>query len=270
MATANTNSLTTDFNVSPYYDDFDESKNFHRVLYRPGLAVQARELTQMQTILQNQIDRFGEHVFVEGSTVRGLEMNYDRNIKYVKIRDADQNATTVNTAAFVGSTITGGTSGVTAYVIDSATGTEAATPNTKTLYIRYTGAGSTGTAAAFLSGEVLTSNTALSANVITEGVQSTNVLGSASRISFGDGIIYAKDHFINVSAANTIIGRYSANTNIKVGYKINETIVTSASDTTLLDPAQGSYNYAAPGADRLNLKLFLQQNRLQMKMIQHL
>jgi hypothetical protein len=62
MATANTNSLTTDFNVSPYYDDFDESKNFHRVLYRPGLAVQARELTQMQTILQNQIDRFGEHV----------------------------------------------------------------------------------------------------------------------------------------------------------------------------------------------------------------
>ena len=257
MATANTNSLTTDFNVSPYYDDFDESKNFHRVLYRPGLAVQARELTQMQTILQNQIDRFGEHVFVEGSTVRGLEMNYDRNIKYVKIRDADQNATTVNTAAFVGSTITGGTSGVTAYVIDSATGTEAATPNTKTLYIRYTGAGSTGTAAAFLSGEVLTSNTALSANVITEGVQSTNVLGSASRISFGDGVVYAKDHFINVSAANTIIGRYSANTNIKVGYTINETIVTSASDTTLLDPAQGSYNYSAPGADRLKLEAVL-------------
>ena len=63
MAIANTVTLSTNFNVDPYYDDFNESKNFHRILYRPGLAVQGRELTQMQTILQNQIDRFGEHVF---------------------------------------------------------------------------------------------------------------------------------------------------------------------------------------------------------------
>ena len=57
MSISNTVSLSTDLNVSPYYDDFDESKNFHRILYRPGLAVQARELTQMQSIMQNQIDR---------------------------------------------------------------------------------------------------------------------------------------------------------------------------------------------------------------------
>ena len=62
MARANTASLDTNFNVDPYYDDFDETKNFHRILYRPGFAVQARELTQMQTILQNQIDRFSEHI----------------------------------------------------------------------------------------------------------------------------------------------------------------------------------------------------------------
>lgn len=257
MATANNASLTTDFNVSPYYDDFDENKNFHRILYRPGLAVQARELTQMQTILQNQVDRFGEHIFTEGSTVRGMEMNYDRNIKYVKVRDNDQNDTSVNAAAFVGSELTGGTSGVKAYVIDSLTGAEASTPNTKTLYIRYTGSGSLGTAAAFLSGEVLTSNTSLSANVITEGVQSSDVVGSSSRISFGGGVMYAKDHFIRVDAANTIVGRYSSNTNIKIGYNIAETTVSSGSDTTLLDPAQGSYNYAAPGADRLKLEATL-------------
>ena len=45
----------TDFNVSPYYDDFSQAKNFHRVMYRPGFAVQARELTTQQSILQNQI-----------------------------------------------------------------------------------------------------------------------------------------------------------------------------------------------------------------------
>ena len=155
---ANTASLQTNLNVDPYYDDFDESKNFHRVLYRPGLAVQARELTQMQTILQNQIDRFAEHIFTEGSVVRGCEMNYDRVIKYVKIRDADSAAVSVNTAAFVGTSITGGTSGATAYVIDYITGSEAAAPNTKTLYLRYTGSGANGTVAAFSSGEKLTAD----------------------------------------------------------------------------------------------------------------
>jgi hypothetical protein len=62
------------FNVSPYYDDFDEDKKFHRLLFKPGYAVQARELTQAQTILQNQIERFGNHIFKEGSRVLGSEI----------------------------------------------------------------------------------------------------------------------------------------------------------------------------------------------------
>jgi hypothetical protein len=37
----------TDLNVSPYYDDFDEEKNFQNILFRPGFAVQARELSQI-------------------------------------------------------------------------------------------------------------------------------------------------------------------------------------------------------------------------------
>ena len=48
----------TDFNLSPYFDDFAESKKFHRVLFRPAFAVQARELTQSQTILQNKINKY--------------------------------------------------------------------------------------------------------------------------------------------------------------------------------------------------------------------
>ena len=75
---ANTESLTTNFFIDPYYDDFNESKNFHRILFKPGLAVQARELTQLQTILQNQIDRFGEHIFQEGSIVRGCYFYYNK------------------------------------------------------------------------------------------------------------------------------------------------------------------------------------------------
>ena len=58
----------TDFNLSPYYDDFSKSKNFHRILFRPAFAVQARELTQSQTILQNQIEQLSDHVQRHGQT----------------------------------------------------------------------------------------------------------------------------------------------------------------------------------------------------------
>ena len=65
----------TDFNVTPYWDDFDTTDNFYRVLFRPGFAVQARELTQLQTILQNQIAQFGNHVFKEGAIVIDVGIN---------------------------------------------------------------------------------------------------------------------------------------------------------------------------------------------------
>ena len=67
--------LNTNFNVDPYYDDFDENKDFHRILYKPGYAVQSRELTQSQTILQDQIKKFGDHVFKSGSDRKSTRLN---------------------------------------------------------------------------------------------------------------------------------------------------------------------------------------------------
>ena len=66
--------MALNFNTTPYYDDFDEDKNFHRILFRPGRAVQARELTQTQTVLQDQITKFGNHLFKDGSRVTGAEV----------------------------------------------------------------------------------------------------------------------------------------------------------------------------------------------------
>ena len=77
--------LSTDFNVDPYYDDYDETKNFHRILFKPGYAVQAREVTQLQTILQKQVERHGEHLFKNGSIVLGCELNYDNEAKSLKL-----------------------------------------------------------------------------------------------------------------------------------------------------------------------------------------
>jgi hypothetical protein len=129
MATvANTVSISTNLNVSPYYDDFDETKNFHRILFRPGLAVQARELTQMQSIIQNQIDRFAENIFKEGSIVRGCQASYEQDIEYLKLRDNSSTGQSVNAAAFLGKTITGSTNKIQATVIDTSVGAEANTP----------------------------------------------------------------------------------------------------------------------------------------------
>ena len=69
----------TDLNVAPYYDDFDITDNFHRVLFRPGFAVQARELTQLQSILQNQIERHGQNVFKDGTVIIPGQVSISNN-----------------------------------------------------------------------------------------------------------------------------------------------------------------------------------------------
>ena len=96
----------TDFNVSPYYDDFDESKKFHRILFRPAFAVQARELTQSQTQIQNQIERLSDHLFDKGAMIIPGEIGYD--LRYYAVKLTSKTAT--NLSDYVGSTLTGATS----------------------------------------------------------------------------------------------------------------------------------------------------------------
>ena len=243
---ANTTSITTNLNVNPYFDDFDESKNFHRILFRPGLAVQARELTQMQSILQNQIDRFAEHIFKEGSTVRGSAVNYDKDIVYVKLRNNTSTGSSVNVQSFLDKTITGSTNKVKAVVIKVNDGSEANTPNFKTLFIKYTQANNA--IRTFANGEIITASGGLSANLITAAAT-----GFSSLVKIDSGVIFAKDHFIRVAEQSVILDKYSSNSSYRIGYQIDEEIVTESSDTTLLDPASGSSNYTAPGAARFKL-----------------
>ena len=179
MAVSNTNSLSTNFNVDPYYDDFDESKNFYRILYRPGQAVQARELTQMQTMLQNQVDRFGEHMFREGSTVRGMELNLDSQYRFVKLRDNSANGSSVLVSDFLNKVVTGSTNKLTANVVAVESGSEAATPNYKTLFVKYTSAN--GTINTFANGEQLTTATGKTANLI-----SSSAFGRGTAVSIKD------------------------------------------------------------------------------------
>ena len=75
----------TDFNLSPYYDDFNESKKFHRILFRPSFAVQARELTQSQSILQNQVEKVSDHLFKQGAMVIPGQVSIDTEYTAIKL-----------------------------------------------------------------------------------------------------------------------------------------------------------------------------------------
>ena len=121
----------TDLNISPYYDDYTESDNYHKVLFRAGRPLQARELTQSQTILQNQIQRFGNHMFKEGSIVNGAQTDIDMDVEFVKVDATNPNTSgTEDVSSYltsaVGKIYKGETSGVIGEVVTTVaqTGTD--------------------------------------------------------------------------------------------------------------------------------------------------
>ena len=163
----------TDFNLSPYFDDFSESKKFHRVLFRPAFAVQARELTQSQTILQNQVEKFGDHMFKQGSIVIPGGVAFDDKYYAVKLTSiASANTLTQFTT---GTIITGGTSGVVAEIINTEA-LSGSDPNT--LYVKYEKTGSNNTSFVFSDGETITGTN--SDSVSLSAVVQTTATGSAA------------------------------------------------------------------------------------------
>lgn len=255
--------IETNLNQAPHHDDFNESKQFHRVLFRPGRAVQARELTQLQTILQNQIERFGNEVLIDGTVVTGVGLT-THSVDYVKIRDKDANNRVLLLADFfTGSNIanvviTGETTGMTARLVDAKEGSEAAAPNNLSLFVQYTNSGSNNTTKAFATNEVLiarytgNNNFVVAANTIT-----ANATGLGFRASVTDGIIYHKGHFELVNPQSLIVEKFSNIPNKKIGFETRESIIDSNEDSSLLDNATGSSNENAPGADRLKLEPIL-------------
>ena len=129
--------MALNLNTSPYYDDFSDDKRFHRVLFKPGVAVQARELTQLQTILQDQLDKGFGFVIQEGAVITGCAESTE-SVNWIKVNDTDAAAAAIDNttlANYVGKEIVGGTSGLQARIIGTETGTVGAAPNLKTLYL---------------------------------------------------------------------------------------------------------------------------------------
>lgn len=247
MADAN-NTLKTNFNVTPYYDDFDPYNNYYRILFRPGYAVQARELTQIQSMLQNQISNFGKHVFLEGSIVLPGRYDLDPQAEYVKVSDVDSNGNTINVQNYDGKTIYSATTGLRAIVRFVVDGKQTATV-TKTLYVSYINSGNNGTTKRFSDGETLLTTDASPLSLVTL----TSATGLGSLFTITAGVFFAKNHFISFPTQTIVIDNYTSSPTCQVGFLISEDIIRYYQDQSLLDPAQEASNYSAPGADRFKL-----------------
>ena len=252
----------TDFNISPYFDDYLESKRFHKVLFRPGFAVQARELTQIQSILQNQIQRFGDHIFKDGAQVVPGEIQYINTYHYAKLSAFS----TSNVTDLIGTIFTGDTNGVVGEVVNAtaATDTEAAT-----IFLVYTKAATTGSNVGvtntFVSGETLTGDDGETATVGIDGVvlpTNTNAVNIGSAVRVESGIYYVNGFFVQNEAQTLILDPYFVNPSYRVGFTITESLITPSDDVSLNDNAQGSSNVNAPGAHRFKITLTLSKKEI--------
>ena len=239
--------MTIDLNRLPYFDDYDENKNYHRILFKPGLAVQARELTQMQTILQNQIERFGDHVFKNGSRVLGGTFDPQDPVDYVRVQTNFNDL-----AGIVGAELTGTVTGLKARVIHAE-----ADPNevgVSVLFINYTDSNNTENVTSFTS-ETINYTTATTSGTFTPTL--VNITGKGSVFGITEGVLYVNGYFVRFDSQKIAIDPFNSSANKRVYFRANFSIIDSNTDTSLLDNAQGYNNFNAPGADRLKCELTL-------------
>lgn len=253
--------FTTNTNVTPFYNDFDESKNYHQILFRPSVAVQARELTQLQSILQNQIERFGNWAFKNGDIVEGCSIVDLPVVPFVFLSDTDAANNGYDTREYVNCVVVSATSNLQARVLAANVGFQANYPNSNILYLTYLNTGNTG-AQVFSNNELLyvytanTSGRTLIANVYTmSNAISTNTVGTAHGISVSEGVVFLNGAFVKVQSPTFGLvnnyGSYAGN-NV-VGFQGLESIITENQDSSLNDNALGYSNYNAPGAYRLKV-----------------
>ena len=260
---------TTNLNVSPYFDDFNSDDNYYKVLFKPGLPVQARELTGLQSILQNQIAKFGQHFFKEGSKVIPGNTQYNDNFDCVQINNEYLGITVQSYVdQLLNQKIIGATSGVSATVVKILPA-EQSENNNLTLYIQYESSGDISRTDFddFDDGENLITNIDILSGVESstfipagESLASTISVDSTSTgsaFSINEGVYFIRGNFVTVNTETILLSQYDNVPTGRVGLRIVEETINADEDPNLTDNSKGFNNFAAPGADRLKISVSL-------------
>ena len=258
----------TNLNVSPYFDDFNSDNNYSKVLFKPGYPVQARELTTLQSILQNQIEKFGQHFFKEGAKVIPGNTGYNAQYYAVELNNSYLGVPVeAYVSQLIGTKITGQTSGVTA-VVDNVLFAANSERGNLTLYVNYLSSSTANNSTkTFSDGEGLlagsTINSGLLGNSTIQAGQTfaitlaNNATSIGSAFTITEGVYFVRGQFVRVATETLILDQYNNTSNYRVGLFVNEEIITPDIDESLNDNSQGFNNYSAPGADRFRISVSL-------------
>ena len=266
----------TNLNISPYYDDFNKDKNFYKVLFKPGYPVQARELTGLQSVLQNQVESFGKHIFKEGSMVIPGGIEYDPTYFSAKV-----NATHLGVDVSVylsniisnndgkGTRVRGQSSGIVATIKNFILPPEEGVDDI-TIFIKYNQSGTSGESTAFPDGEILIlednvtyGNTTLNVEETILTLVSEDATATGSAFGVNKGVYFMRGTFVDVPTSQIILDPYSNTPSYRVGFEVLEEIINANDDSSLYDNAKGFTNFAAPGADRFKITVKLTKKDLQ-------
>ena len=217
---------------SPYNDDFESNKNYKRVLFKPSTAVQARELTQLQSSLQWQLASLGSYLFKDGTPVTGAKITYSINQPIMRFQNAS-----VSGEVLVGLKYTGSNSNqmiqVTGYI-----------EGTSYLLFSYLGA-------ELENGETFTStqnNTTYTFDMVSGSI--SNCVTAAC----SEGTLFIDGYFVEVPASHIVVDTSYNNAEIyNIGFNVVRSTVSAVNDSSLNDNASGSTNFNAPGADRYKI-----------------
>ena len=249
-----TSQVIKDLFSSTYRDDYAESDGYYRILFNPARAVQARELTQLQTIIQSEIARFGRNIFKEGAAVNPGGPTLNTAYEYVKL-DITTYSLLSDTSTIVGKTFVGSSSNLNMKILEvvAATGSDPAT-----VYVQYLGDASSGGATDLraTAGETITDGST-TLEVQTTNTTANPAVGRGVSFGVGKGDFFALGHFIFAPAQSLIVSKYSRSYTGVVGFTISEVIVTASDNSALYDNSTGTPNTTAPGADRYKITLSL-------------
>jgi len=255
--------MAIDLSRAPYFDDFQASDNYYKVLSRPAVAVQTREINQLQSILQDQIAKFGRNILKDGTIVEGCPFSIDNRYSFVKINDNYANGTAFTVSSFEGLYVQN-VNGLLALIINTLPGFQSQDPNTNTLYIKYLNsviAPNGAQQSEFSNSEQITLLTTSNIPVGNLTVLTPNTsnpdsvaTGFGYAFSCGPGTIFKDNYFISVEPQTCIVEPYgNFPDGVVVGFLSQENIITPEANSQLNDNSVGSPNYAAPGAHRYQL-----------------
>lgn len=190
--------IETDLSVN-YFDDHDPLKNYYKVLFKEGVAVQVREMNNLSTLTQEQIERLSNNLFKRGTIIDGCNFVFYSDYPYVKILDQQLNGAPAIPLAYEGNYVKN-SSNLIALIIDSYDGFESTDPDLKTLYLKYLNSGTSGNSTKFAAGQALTIYNP------NNGIEKVTINNGGVNFSNSDTVVFMSSMQVNVTSGSFTAG----------------------------------------------------------------